>query len=96
MYGQESKNILIPYISFNIKGMNYSDVGKYLVYEHGIEVAAGIPGANIYIQKLLKVSNKEAYARYIKGNPIGIVRASLGMYNTFDEIDRLINALRTL
>lgn len=96
MYGQESKNILIPYISFNLEGINYSDVGKYLVYEHGIEVAAGIPGANIYIEKLLGVTAEEAYARYILGNPIGIVRASLGMYNTFDEIDRLIEALRAL
>ncbi|MCY6960133.1 aminotransferase class V-fold PLP-dependent enzyme [Clostridium brassicae] len=96
IYGQESNNIIIPYISFNVEGINYSDVGNYLVYEHGIEVAAGIPGANIYIEKLLDVSPEEAYRRYKSGNPIGIVRASLGMYNTFSEIDRLIKALRMI
>lgn len=96
MYGQDSPNIIIPYISFNLKGINYKDVGNYLAYEHGIEVAAGIPGANIYIEKLLNVSPEEAYRRYRGGNPIGIVRASLGMYNTFAEIDRLIEALRMI
>lgn len=96
MYGQDSPNIKIPYISFNIEGINYSDVGNYLVNEHGIEVAAGIPGADIYIQKLLDVSPEEAYKRYLAGNPIGIVRASLGMYNTFHEIDRLVNALKKM
>lgn len=96
MYGQNSPNIIIPYISFNLKGINYKDVGNYLAYEHGIEVVAGIPGANIYIEKLLGVSPEEAYRRYISGNPIGIVRASLGMYNTFSEIDRLIEALRVI
>lgn len=96
MYGQNSSNIIIPYISFNIKGIPFNDVGNYLVYQHGIEVAAGIPGANIYIEKLLDVSAEEAYRRYLSGNPIGIVRASLGMYNTFNEIDRLVEALRMI
>lgn len=96
MYGQDSNHINIPYISFNVKGMDHKDVANYLAYEHGIEVGAGTAGADIYVQSLLGVSPHEAYELYVKGNPAGIVRISLGMYNSINEINRLVDALRKL
>ncbi|EQK02274.1 pyridoxal phosphate-dependent transferase [Clostridioides difficile] len=50
----------------------------------------------IYVQKLLGISPKEAYVRFIRENPVGLVRISLGMYNTFDEVDSFIHAIKTL
>ncbi len=96
MYGQEAGKIEIPYISFNVKGMYHTEVANYLAYEHGIEVGAGTAGADIYVQSLLGVSPQEAYELYTDGKSAGIVRISLGMYNTFSEINRLVDALRKL
>ncbi len=84
MYGQDSDRINIPYVSFNIKGMYHTDVANYLAYQHGIEVGAGTAGADIYVQSLMGVSPQQAYELYVRGNPAGIVRISLGMYNSIN------------
>lgn len=96
MYAQNSAYINIPFISFNVEGIHHTNVAKYLAFEHGIEVGAGTVGSDIYVQALLGISPDEAYKQYISGNHVGIVRISLGMYNTFSEIDQLANALRNL
>lgn len=96
MYAQNSDYINIPYISFNVNGLRPIEVANYLGFEHGIEVGAGTLGADIYVQSLVGVSPQEAYKLYTNGNPVGIVRISLGMYNTFSEIDKLILALKNL
>lgn len=96
MYAQNSDNINLPYISFNVEGLYHTDVANYLGFEHGIEVGDGTVGADIYVQDLLGVSPAEAYKQYLKGKPPGIVRISLGMYNTFCEIDQFIDALRNI
>lgn len=96
IYGDKSNNVIIPNISFNISNMYYKDVAKYLVNNFGIETGAGLVGADIYVQRLLGISPKEAYIRFMRENPVGLVRISLGMYNTFDEIDRFIYAIKTL
>ena len=96
MYAQNSDYVNIPYISFNVKGLSPIEVANYLGFEHGIEVGAGTLGADIYVQSLVGVNPQEAYKLYTDGNPIGLVRISLGMYNTFSEIDQLINALKSL
>ncbi len=96
MYGQNSKEVNVPFISFTVEGRNPAEVAKYLAFEHGIEVGAGTLGADIYVHALLGVSPQEAYRRYADGKPVGVVRISLGMYNTFAEIDALVNALQYL
>ncbi|MEJ8555184.1 aminotransferase class V-fold PLP-dependent enzyme [Tepidibacter sp. Z1-5] len=96
LYGQDSDLINIPYIAFNVKGIYHTDVANYLAYEHGIEVGAGTAGADIYVQSLLGVSPQEAYELYVQEKPAGIVRVSLGMYNSVDEINRFVDALRKL
>lgn len=96
IYGDKSNNVIIPNISFNISNLYYKDVAKYLVDNFGIETGAGVVGADMYVQKLLGISPKEAYIRFISEKPVGLVRISLGMYNTFDEIDSFIYAIKTL
>lgn len=93
LYGITCDNIDIPYVAFNIGNFYHKDVAAYLGYERGIEVCSGVNGANIYTQKLLDASDEVAYAQYKKGKPLGVVRASLGMYNTFEEIDHFVSAL---
>lgn len=96
MYAQGSNHINIPYISFNVEGKYHTAVANYLAYDHGVEVGAGTAGADIYVQSLLGLTPEEAYDLYVKGETAGIVRISLGMYNTISEIDGFIDALRTL
>ncbi len=66
IYGDKSNNVIIPNISFNISNMYYKDVAKYLVDNFGIETGAGVVGADIYVQKLLGISPKEAYVRFMR------------------------------
>jgi len=94
MYAQDSGYINIPYVSFNVENIYHTDVANYLGFEHGVEVGAGVLGSDIYVQSLLGVSPQEAYQLYLSGKPAGVVRVSLGMYNTFSEIDRFVDALR--
>ncbi len=96
MYAQNSCHINIPIISFNIEGIDFMEVGKYLGYNHGIEVGIGTVGADVYVQSLMEVNPQEAYEKYTQGKPVGVVRISLGMYNTVDEIDILVDALKEL
>ncbi len=96
MYAQKATYINIPIISFNVEGIYHTDVAKYLAYQHGIEVGAGTAGADIYVEFLVGASPQRAYERFLRGKPVGIVRISLGMYNTFSEINRLVEALRCL
>jgi selenocysteine lyase/cysteine desulfurase len=85
-------------ISFNIKGVPHRVVALALSYEGGIAVRNGCFCAQPYIQMLLKLSKEEIKA-YIedetKTRP-GMVRISLGFYNTFQEIDRLAALLECI
>jgi selenocysteine lyase/cysteine desulfurase len=58
-------------------------------------VRTGCFCAQPYVQKLLKISTdevKELMRSPDKEKP-GMVRVSFGLYNTFSEIDKLINTL---
>lgn len=78
-------------ISFNVKGIPHQVTALSLSYEGGIAVRNGCFCAQPYVQALLKLSKEEVKA-YIKDESRsrpGMVRISLGLYNTFQEIDRL-------
>jgi len=85
-------------ISFNIRGVSHQVTALSLSYEGGIAVRNGCFCAHPYIQKLLKMSKEEVKA-YIKDETRtrpGMVRISLGLYNTFHEIDRLAALLERI
>src|SRR3712207_7303780 len=79
-------------IPFNIKGIPHSTVAKILSYESGISVRNGCFCAQPYIQKLLELTPEQIAEGIKPGNPRpGMVRISLGLYNTTKEIDVLIS-----
>lgn len=66
-------------IDFNIKNVFCQDEGSYLNYK-GIAVRSGHHCAKLLVNHL---------------NVVGTVRASLYFYNTFEEIDRFVEACKT-
>lgn len=96
IYGRCEKNTnKVSIIAFNIKGMYHLTVATILSHEYGIAVRNGCFCAHPYVTKLLDISKKEIknFTRHPNLPRPGLVRISLGLYNTYDEIDILANAL---
>lgn len=87
----------ISIISFNINGIPHDTVAKLLSYEAGIAARNGCFCAHPYVQKLLHMTQDEIDNIILndKKQP-GMVRISLGLYNTTREIDRLIFILNKI
>ncbi|NLX62783.1 MAG: aminotransferase class V-fold PLP-dependent enzyme [Tissierellia bacterium] len=98
IYDDEDIKNKVSIISFNIHGLHHALVAAALAVEGGIGVRSGCFCAQPYVQKLLKVSVKEM-EKY-KGNMNiprpGTVRISYGIYNTFDEINVLVELLKQI
>lgn len=92
--GKETDRIAI--IPFNIEGIEHYNIAKILAEEYGIGVRSGCFCAHPYVHKLLNLK-KEDIKKILKNPDIskrpGMVRLSFGLYNTFEEIDILKNAL---
>lgn len=86
----------IPYVSFNIDGIDPKELARILGYYYGIGVAAGVAGADIYTGQLLGLTPNELYDRYLNGISYGTVRISLAMFNTRTEIDCVIRVLNKI
>lgn len=78
----------VSIISFNMKGFHHSLLASILAHEGGIAVRNGCFCAQPYVQKLLKITDKEAmeYRTDNKSKLPGMVRISLGLYNDYNEI----------
>lgn len=88
-------------VTFNIKGLPHGIVGAYLAYECGIGVRTGCFCAQPYVQRLLGLSDAEVLKAHhrakTQGETLpGMVRASLGLYNTQADIRHLIRSLKPL
>jgi len=89
-------------ISFNFGDLPHALVAAILSYEGAIGVRAGCFCAQPYVKSILRVSDKEgeAVVRQIlerdRSNLPGAVRISFGLYNSKDEIDRLIEMLHKI
>jgi selenocysteine lyase/cysteine desulfurase len=85
----------IGIVSFNLTGLPHDVVAAYLAREHGIAVRSGCFCAQPYVQKLLGVSPARVEREMAGGDPPwrGMVRVSLGVYNTMTEVDALTEAL---
>ncbi|HUI11803.1 MAG TPA: aminotransferase class V-fold PLP-dependent enzyme [Bacteroidota bacterium] len=86
-------------MTFNIDGMHHSLVAAILGVEGGIGVRDGCFCAHPYVKELLHVG-AEADRKFTdevmggnKSNMPGMVRASLGCYNTTEDIDALSDML---
>jgi selenocysteine lyase/cysteine desulfurase len=89
-------------IPFNVRGMDHYKVAAVLSFEGGIGVRNGCFCAHPYILRLLNVSDHEALRHQqdiVAGTRVGLpglVRVSFGCYNTFEEVDHLVDVLSRL
>lgn len=96
LYGTGEPACHAPFVAFNLKGVPFQELSRCLGDEYGIAVASGTSGANLYVQDLLGLTDEKAYALYQSGQNYGIVRASIGLFNSCADIDRLTDALKAI
>lgn len=91
-------------IGFTVDGVYHGLVAKILDNEFGIATRNGCFCAHPYLVRLLGIGDEvEDLREHLRqggstrepGFP-GAVRASLGLYNTLDEVDRLVDAVSTI
>lgn len=86
-------------IPFTLAGVSHFLVAAVLGYEFGIGVRSGCFCAHPYILHLLGLNSEQAQAvrlRMLAGDKAdmpGLVRASFGLYNSFEDVDALLEAL---
>ncbi|MGE5450011.1 MAG: aminotransferase class V-fold PLP-dependent enzyme [Methanomassiliicoccales archaeon] len=93
MYGYTATEAeRVGIICFNLTGLPHELVATILALEYGIAVRNGCFCAQPYVQKLLNLNNK----RDLNAMKNGMVRVSLGLYNTASEVDTLVAALKAI
>lgn len=88
-------------ISFNLGRHHHARVAAILAYEGGIGVRSGCFCAQQYVMHLLGLTGEWARWRHAhhEGDRIGrpgMVRVSLGAYNTAEDVDALVEMLRRI
>lgn len=89
-------------VSFNLAGLHYGLVAAYLNDFHDIAVRHGCFCAHPYVKALIGVDEQTeaSYRREMlcgdRRNVPGMVRASLGVYSTEDDVEALGEALERL
>ena len=84
-------------ITFNVKDKNYEDVAVKMANEKGISLRCGKFCAHPYVNRLLGVSDEDAYKDIVSGeHNYGMIRASLGLYNTIEEASKFIKELKLI
>jgi cysteine desulfurase/selenocysteine lyase len=103
IYGGDSASAdRLAVVPFNIDGLPHALVSAILSEEWGIGTRSGCFCAHPYVKAMLGVSETEARAleaRILAGDHSdvpGMVRASFGWSNTFDDAHRLVEAVRAI
>ncbi len=96
LYGDtENTNDRLGVISFNINGMNYEEVAMKMANDMGIALRCGKFCAHPYAYRLLGVSDMNGYIDVVSDEEnLGLIRASLGLYNTIEEAKTFIESLQ--
>jgi cysteine desulfurase/selenocysteine lyase len=87
-------------ITMNAPAFGHAKLAAALGYEHGIGVRNGCFCAQPYVRELLGVSDQQMQQVLRKlacgehTDVPGMVRMSLGVYSTADEVDQFVEALR--
>lgn len=84
----------IGVIVFNVKGKMHWEVGEALATDMGIATRDGKFCSHPYVTRLLGITNLPR--NIAEQDTCGMVRISLGLYNTKAEADRLLCYLRNL
>lgn len=99
VYGKRDfKGDRVSIVSFNIAGIHHRVLSRILSAEYGIAVRSGLFCAHPYAIKLLGISEaafQASLADKLKPLP-GMVRVSLGVYNTKTEIDSFAEAIESI
>jgi cysteine desulfurase/selenocysteine lyase len=83
VYGPADPADRVAVVSFNVRGRDFAEVGQLLNDRYGVAVRAGQHCAlNYFFNELHEEDNRA-----------GNVRASLYLYNTADEVTRLVDAV---
>ncbi|RDY27312.1 aminotransferase class V-fold PLP-dependent enzyme [Romboutsia weinsteinii] len=81
-------------ITFNVNDMNYESVAVNMATEKGISLRCGKFCSHPYVYRLLGVSDCDGYKDIVSGESYhGMVRASLGLYNTIEEANIFLDQL---
>ena len=89
-------------IPLRLKGISHFKVAAILGYEFGIGVRSGCFCAHPYILHLLGLNEEQAHdvrRQMLAGDRSdmpGLIRASFGLYNSFEDIDALVEALKRI
>lgn len=98
LYSSLTASPRIGVIPFNIAGMHHEQVAQALSRKGGIAVRNGCFCAQPYVQKLLRISERDM--EKVISNPLlphpGLVRISFGLYNTLEEIDQALVVLQEI
>ena len=84
--------------TFNANGIDYDKMSQRLDYYGGIAVRSGCFCAHPYIKRLLGVSDEyeKMFLKDFTMKKPGMVRASMGLYNSVDEIEQFLNVLEII
>ena len=99
LYGPRDRTATIGVVPFTVAGLHHGLVAAVLGYEHGIAVRSGCFCAHPYVARLLGLHRRDAdhwlqHARDgDKRDAPGMVRASLGLHNIDEDVDRLVEAV---
>ena len=89
-------------VSMNVPGLGHGELAAALGHEWGIGVRNGCFCAQPYVRELLGVSDEamlKIVAKLADGDHAtvpGMVRMSLAVYNTADEVDYFVEALKSI
>ena len=89
-------------LAFNVNGLHPALVSAILDKEYRIETRNGTICSHRLVRKWLAVSDREqrrVESEIMKGNLLasyGIVRASIGVHNTEDDIEKLVSAVKQI
>lgn len=98
LYSYPDKGDTIAIIPFNMEGVHHKLMAAILSFEAGIAVRTGFFCAHPYSERLLGLREKDM-TPFFKNPELplpGIVRISFGLYNSCQEIDKLIHALNVI
>ncbi len=102
LYGPTDPNQVdqrVGVIPFAVEGMPHAKLAAILGFEGGVGVRNGCFCAHPYVLRLMKIEREEflTYRQQVlqhnRADLPGFVRASLGCYNSQDDIDRLADML---
>ena len=99
-YGPSKIDDKIGVVPFNIEGYHHTEVALMLNWERAIACRNGCFCAHPYLHHLLSVKGLDELKRKIRDGESpslpGAIRASLGMYNTEEEIDIFIETITNI